>query len=104
MCYQEGSAEEIEQITPDELCQAGKQLMESNCWEACKDLRVRVNDAPAPTRGYIHRCASERKTDCFSLIRNLYNHSSELARVREVTITPCFRSFSSVTLNNRPDY
>ena len=63
--YQEHSAEEIEPMTSDELCQAEKERMESNCWEVCKDLKVRINDAPAPTRGYIHCYVSERKDGLF---------------------------------------
>ena len=79
-------------MTPVELCQAEKEKMESNCWEVCKDLRVRVNDGFASARGYIHCCASEREIGCSSLIQHFYNHSRTKRTIGESCIEICNRS------------
>ena len=44
-----------QKLTPDEF--QDRERMEANCWEVCEDLqlRLRVNDAPAPSQGFI-RC------------------------------------------------
>ena len=59
------SIDELKQLSPVEIQELEKRILQMNCWSVCQELADRCSGAPGP-RTYMHSFVSQVKEDLFS--------------------------------------